>query len=390
MILFVYVLLVTLFVAFALFARRALASRSRTFASFAFALGLTTLALTALACRQPDEPPPSSSTPPPQTVQNVWLGIVGDTADAPHGATEFGLTLMGGSADVDEAMRWMLTRAGGGDVVVLRASGGNGYNDYLFNLGAKVNSVETLLINTREKADNPEIERRVRNAEMVFIAGGDQANYVNFWRNTRLHAALTYLATVKKIPIGGTSAGCAILGGLYFSALEGTIRSEEALANPFDPRITIGRHDFLAMPFLTNTITDTHYDNPDRTGRHLTFMARIAHEEANASPRGLVRGIGVEERTAACINDKGVAVIFGSGRAHFLWQNGETSRPEECAPLRPLTWNRNREAARSYIIRGSSSGAGSFDCNDWAAGAKSGGIAGFYSVQNGVLSYRQE
>lgn len=38
--------------------------------------------------------------------------------------------LAGGGTDNDDAMRWMLTRAKGGDVLVLRASGSNGYNNY--------------------------------------------------------------------------------------------------------------------------------------------------------------------------------------------------------------------------------------------------------------------
>ena len=288
---------------------------------------------------------------------------------------------MGGSTDVDEAMRWMLSRAGGGDVVIIRASGSTGYNNYLYTLGAKVNSVETLLINSRDLANNPEVERRVRNAEMLFIAGGDQAMYVNFWRNTRLHEALNYLANVKKIPIGGTSAGCAILGRLYYSALQGTIRSEEALANPFDNRITIGRNDFLTTPFLANTITDTHYDNPERLGRHITFLARIVRDSTPTAP---AQGIGVQERTAVAIDAVGKATVFGQGQAYFLWQNGLTSMPEECAAGKPLVWSRNNQAVRSYVIQGSSQGAGAFDLTNWSS-AQSGGKAGFVSVNAGVV-----
>ena len=37
---------------------------------------------------------------------------------------------MGGASENDAAMAWFLERAGGGDVLVLRASGSDGYNDY--------------------------------------------------------------------------------------------------------------------------------------------------------------------------------------------------------------------------------------------------------------------
>ena len=41
---------------------------------------------------------------------------------------------MGGSRENDNAMRWFLKQADGGDILVLRASGSNGYNDYMLSL----------------------------------------------------------------------------------------------------------------------------------------------------------------------------------------------------------------------------------------------------------------
>ena len=38
------------------------------------------------------------------------------------------LILAGGGKDVDPAFQWFLTRANGGDALVLRASGGDAYN----------------------------------------------------------------------------------------------------------------------------------------------------------------------------------------------------------------------------------------------------------------------
>lgn len=36
------------------------------------------------------------------------------------------------------------------------------------------------------------------------------------------------------------------------------------------------RKDLIRHSLLKNVITDTHYNNPDRKGRHVTFMARIS------------------------------------------------------------------------------------------------------------------
>ena len=52
--------------------------------------------------------------------------IVGDTADVQPGTVQPGTVLAGGGGDNDTAMQWMLSRAGGGDVVVIRASGSDG------------------------------------------------------------------------------------------------------------------------------------------------------------------------------------------------------------------------------------------------------------------------
>ena len=89
---------------------------------------------------------------------------------------------MGGGTDNDDAIKWMFQKAGGGDVVVLRSAGTDGYNTYMYSeLGVPVNSVETIIIDTRAKASIAAIATKIRNAEALFIAGGDQATYVSYW-----------------------------------------------------------------------------------------------------------------------------------------------------------------------------------------------------------------
>ena len=56
--------------------------------------------------------------------------------------------------------------------------------------------------------------------------------------------------------MGGTSAGLAVLGEFVFSALRGTVYSNEALADPYDFRITLAR-DFLPVPLLLGAITES-------------------------------------------------------------------------------------------------------------------------------------
>lgn len=335
------------------------------------------LILLLLACRK-QEAVRQIAMPPTITGEKAQSWIVGDTADVAPTA-QAGILLAGGSTDVDEAMRWLLRKANGGDVVIIRASGSDGYNSYLFkDLGVNINSCETFLVDTKSRASDRNMIRRVRNAEALFIAGGDQANYVNFWKGTPLHQAINYLINEKKVVVGGTSAGCAIQGGHYFSAINGTVRSEDALQNPFNQSVTVGNDDFLLHQLLKNTITDTHYNNPDRKGRQLVFLARMMQEKAIPA-----KGIGVEEKTAVLIEPNGLAKVVGSASAYFLIANEKA--PEILQANTPITWDNEGKAVKVYAIKAAAEekDAETFDLTTWQLGNNK--KWAFFSAQKGVL-----
>jgi len=276
----------------------------------------------------------------------ISLGITGDAADV-QTTTQFGVVLMGGGTDVDEAIKWMINKSGGGDFVVIRASGSTGYNDYIKQLG-NANSVETLLIDSRDKANLAEASEKIRNAEALFIAGGDQSNYVKYWADTEVSKAIKFLVESKKVPIGGTSAGCAVLSEYIFDAKNGSVISSEALTNPYDPLVSISK-SFILVPVLKNVIADQHYSQRTRQGRHVAFMARLIKDFAVSSPIG----IGVDERTAVAIEENGSTKVFGSGTAHFLFAG---SIPEQCEGGKKLIWNNQGKALRLYARVGSAVG----------------------------------
>ena len=300
--------------------------------------------------------------------------LTGDAADVTTNAIG-GLILMGGSTDVDAAIQWFLQRAGGGDVVVIRSSGADGYNQYMYDM-VNVNSVETIIIDSRTKAGLSTVAQKIRNAEALFIAGGDQWNYVNYWKNTVTEDAINYLLTTKQVTVGGTSAGLAILGSAYYSAETGSVTSSQALANPYHRYVTIGQGDFLLHPFLANTITDSHYSQRDRQGRHITFLARLMKDNGYTT----VKGIGVDEQTAVCIDAAGIGKVYGTNSAYFM--KNENLGPENCISGTPLTWNRSATAIRTYKITGSQTGNGSFNATNWSF---SGGTSYYNYINNGVL-----
>ncbi|WP_296384018.1 T9SS type A sorting domain-containing protein [Winogradskyella sp.] len=296
-----------------------------------------------------------------------------------------GICLMGGASESDEAMIWFLNKANGGDVVVLRASGSNGYNDYFYSeLGVTINSVTTFVINSEVGATSTYVLEKVQNAEAIWFAGGDQYNYVSYFKDNALEDALNNFVNVKGGVIGGTSAGMAIFGSAYFSAQNGTITNAQALNNPFHSRMTLGYNDFLEIPFLEDVITDTHYDDPDRRGRHSTFLARYATDNSSRA-----FGIACNEYTAVCVDSDGKAYVFGDypnyeEHAFFIQTNCTIDYlPENCASGNPLNWQRNNEALKVYKVPGMTTGENYFDLSDWQTG--SGGEWQNWYVNNGAF-----
>ena len=293
---------------------------------------------------------------------------------------------MGGATEDDNAMIWFLERSNGGDILVLRTSGSNGYNDYLYNeLGVDVNSVETIVLNNSSAANESYIHNKVLNAEAIWFAGGDQSNYVNYIRGTQLNIMINEAIFERNIVIGGTSAGMAIMGGYYFTAQNGTVTSSEALFNPYNESVTVDNTPFLEVNYLSNVITDQHYDDPDRKGRHVVFMSRILTDYGTP-----VFGIACDEYTAVCIDFNGNAKVFGEypnydDNAYFLQVNCEVSDnyPEVSLPDIPLVWNANNQAIKVYNIKGTVSGENSFNINSWSSG--SGGEWQEWYVLNGQL-----
>lgn len=301
--------------------------------------------------------------------QSYFSYFTGDTTDVNTDA-DYGICLMGGSTEDDRAMKWFLEKANGGDVIVIRASGSDGYNDYFFSgLDVEVNSVETIVFNNDDAANDSYVLQQIANAEAIWIAGGDQSVYINYWKNTEVENLLNMHMNEKQAVIGGTSAGMAILGSSYFSANNGTVYSSEALEDPYNTFMTFGHNDFLEIPLLNNTITDTHFSERDREGRILTFIARMNDELGAHS-----FGIACDEYTAVCIDSSGLGAVYGEwpeydDYAFFIQMNCEDeNQPEQMQIGVPFTWNYNGQAAKVYKVGGTTNGNHFLDLNDWLTG----------------------
>jgi cyanophycinase len=264
-------------------------------------------------------------------------------------------------------MSWLLRHGGNGDVVVLRTSGSNGYNKWLIDLGA--HSVESIVISSRAGADSAYISDRLNHAEVIFIAGGDQSTYLNLWKGTALARTVNERVNANGIPIGGTSAGLAVMGELIYSAQDASSTSSIALANPYDASLTFDR-DLFSLPYLGNLITDTHFDTRDRMGRSVAFLARLQQDGWSTAPRLLA----VDEGTAVGVERDGSASLFSDGgAAYFLTTTAGMTRI--CTAGTPLSFY---PVAVHKMIAGST-----FNLSAWSA---SGGTDYTVSAVNGALT----
>lgn len=297
--------------------------------------------------------------------------IVGNPADAPPAATlSPGLVLMGGGTDVDAAFQFMCQRAGGGDFLVIRTTGTDAYNPYIQDLCPQMDSVETIIITTVEGANTAYVSNQILNAEALWIAGGDQSTYVNLWRGTAVQSGVNHLLNTKLAPVGGTSAGLAVLSQFIYTGALGSVTSSQALANPFHRYVTLDR-DLFQSALGVNKLYDSHFVTRDRMGRTIVFLARIVNNGWAAQPRD----IGLDEETALLVMPNGAATMVGTGTAYFLQAPGPA---QVLADRTPLTY---LNISVYKLPQG-----GTFNLSTWTG---TGGVAYTLNVNNGSLTSTQ-
>ncbi|WP_243147574.1 cation-transporting P-type ATPase [Scytonema sp. UIC 10036] len=79
-------------------------------------------------------------------------------------------------------------------------------------------------------------------------------------------------------------------------------------------------------------IVDTHFDQRNRMGRLMTFVARQIRDGVSS----IALGIGIDEDTSVVVNKIGVERVMGDGSAKFILAEHD---PEVCEPEVPLTFS---------------------------------------------------
>jgi len=202
----------------------------------------------------------------------------------------------------DEPYGWFVEKAGYGKIINIDVDeASDWYPTYFVSLGANITSYN-LQIATVSEANSFIIYQELLSADGIFIEGGDQWAYISTWKNTYVQSAIQSVYE-NGGAIGGTSAGLAVLGEVVFDGEHGSLTSDQAAYNPYHYRVSM-TDDFLDI--LPGVFTDSHFNDRGRLTRLTVMLAR-----RNQDNDENLLGIGVEYKTAFCVDENMVGTVYG-------------------------------------------------------------------------------
>lgn len=192
--------------------------------------------------------------------------------------------------------------------------------DWIPNYFKSVGAVEAdnIHIGSRFAADQQSMYDSLVAYDAIYLKGGDQSRYYDYYRDTKTSEAFQFIYDNGGV-LSGTSAGCAILSPIAFTAEIASVDPSQALLNAYSGQVTLA-DDFLnTRP--ERFIYDTHFAERGRFGRLPAFMANWYRDQGEVAI-----GIGVDDHTALCIDPSGMATVYGTGAVSFLFSR-EPSEP---------------------------------------------------------------
>lgn len=237
-----------------------------------------------------------------------WLSILFFLLAGSQASAQGKLMLVGGGGESEngwsnEPYAWAINQSQNKKVAVISYTDeDNWIPDYFKSLGAV--AADNIKLDSRTVSDLQATYDLLMQYDVFFFKGGDQSFYYNYFNGTKTEQAIVDKFNAGGV-MSGTSAGMAILSNVIYSGQGGSLYPDDVLQNFKDPDITL-RDDFL--PFLPGFIVDTHFTERGRGARLLGFLANwyLTTEE-------MFTGIGVDDRTALCIDANNIGHVFGTG-----------------------------------------------------------------------------
>lgn len=217
------------------------------------------------------------------------------------------LVLIGGGSENEngwsnEPYAWAITQSQNKKVAVISyADEDDWIPNYFKSLGAAV--ADNIKLDSRAISDEQATYDRLMQYDVFFFKGGDQSFYYTYFKDTKTEQAVVDKFNSGGV-ISGTSAGMTILSKVFYAALGNSLYPDDVLQNFKDPDITL-RADFL--PFLPGFIVDSHLTERGRGPRLMGFIANWVESTGE-----LLTGLGVDDRTALCIDENNIGRVFGT------------------------------------------------------------------------------
>jgi len=220
------------------------------------------------------------------------------------------MLLVGGGSEKNAASGWSVPAyrwaAEGKRVAVIGTSTGSLASYLTQYCGASF--AKEFAVASRESADSQILYDSLLTYQMIFFRGGDQFNYYQYYKNTRLQQAAQYIYE-NGGTLAGTSAGMHILSSVIFTAENGTVYPYEAIENPNNVYMKLA-NDFF--DFFPGYIFDTHFSERARFGRLAGFIANYHQHQGVA-----LIGLGIDDMTCMTVDENKLGTVYGTGCANI-------------------------------------------------------------------------
>jgi len=147
----------------------------------------------------------------------------------------------------------------------------------------------------REQAYDKALVDSVRNAQLIYITGGDQNRFMSIVDNTPLYDAI-HEAYQNGTCIAGTSAGAAMMSE---TMITGNQLKDETYKSTFDRLEKENLETAKGLGLIKSVIIDQHFIKRSRYNRLFTALAEYPDKIC----------IGIDEGTAIIVRRKGVEVV---------------------------------------------------------------------------------
>lgn len=162
--------------------------------------------------------------------------------------------------------------------------------------------VSVLHTRSRDKANDAEFAKPLKEATAVWFGGGDQKRLIDAYKNTLVEKELHQLLQ-RGGAIGGTSAGAAVMSKLMITGGKTSADLDEGFG------------------FLPNGVVDQHFLKRNRVDRLLDVLHR--------HPGWF--GLGIDEGTAAVVQGRTITIV-GASMA-MVCQRSTSERAASCRVL---------------------------------------------------------